>query len=138
MATVRVNAEEAEWTSAIPFYGAEALYQGKEIVRLKILSDRRSIGGGISWIVQFEPPPGKLIKIIAVALSDEHIYMLEGVRATRSGRPSGAFSGYSLNPKGQPHSAMIASKTSAFVVYAGEPDEIRSIEVMDVTPQGSA
>ena len=108
------------------------MHDGEEVVRLKVLCDRRSEGGGISWIVQFTPPAGKLIKIIAVALSDEHIYTMEGGRSTRSGQPAHASAGYSLNPKGQPHSAMIGSPMTALVVYTGEPDEVRSIEVMDL------
>ena len=131
MPSLHVNVEETEWVSAVPFYGAGALYQGKEIVRLKILSDRRASGGGISWIVRFEPPTGKLIKIIAVALSDEHVYLLEGGRATKSGRPTKTSGGYSLNPKGQAHSAMIASPMTALVVYTGEPDDVRSVDVIE-------
>jgi hypothetical protein len=130
---VHVDVEDVEWTSAVPFYGPGAVYGGQEIVRLKILCDRRHEGGGITWIVKFVPPAGKLIKIIAVASSDEQVFVLEGGRSTKSGRPSKTAGGYSLNPKGQSHSAMIASEMTALVIYAGEPDEVRSIEVVDVT-----
>lgn len=37
-----------------------------------------------------------------------------------------------LKPKRKPHSAMIASEMTAMVVYVGEPDEVRSIEVVDI------
>ncbi len=134
MPSLHVDIDEVEWSSAVPFYGAGALYKDNEIVQLKVLCDRRDSGGGISWIVKFTPPAGKLIKIIAVALSDEHVFIVEGGRATRSGRPTAIPGGYSLNPKGQPHSAMIASEMTALVVYTGEPDEVRSIEVIDVIP----
>ena len=136
MSSVHVDIETVEWTSATPFYGPGAVYHGREIVQLKVLCDRRHEGGGITWIVKFIPPVGKLIKIIAVALSDEHVFILEGGRTTKSGRPSKASSGYSLNPKGQPHSAMIASEMTALIVYAGEPDEVKSIEVVDITASG--
>lgn len=132
MSSLRVDIEGVEWTSAVPFYGPGAVYHGQQIVQLKVLCDRRQEGGGITWIVKFIPPAGKLIKIIAVALSDEHVLILEGGRATKSGRPSKAPGGYSLNTKGQPHSAMIASEMTAFVVYVGEPDEVKSIEVVDI------
>ena len=132
MSSVRVDIEDIEWTSAVPFYGQGAVYDGQEIVRLKVLCDRRHEGGGITWIVKFIPPVGKLIKIIAVALSDEHVFVLEGGRSTKSGRPSKISGGYSLNPKGQSHSAMIASEMTALVVYVGEPDEVKSIEVVDI------
>jgi hypothetical protein len=37
-----------------------------------------------------------------------------------------------LNPQGQPHSAFIASETVSLVIYRGEPDEIVSMDVVDV------
>src|SRR5207253_9036766 len=111
MASTHVDVAAAEWTSGVPFYGPAAVHDGKDIVQLKILSDRRAEGGGIAWLAKFMPPPGKLIKIVATALSDEHVFNLEGGRATKSGAPARASGGYTLNPKGQPHSAMIASET---------------------------
>ena len=64
----------------VPFYGPAAIYDGQDIVQLKVLSDRRAEGGGIAWLAKFSPPPGKLIKIVATALSDEHVFNLEGGR----------------------------------------------------------
>ena len=132
MASTRIDYNEMEWASAVPFFGPAALYQGKDVVQLKVLSDRRKEGGGIAWLVKMTPPPGKLIKIVAVALSDEHIFSLQGGRSTKSGERAQGAGGYGLNPKGQPHSTMIAEETMALVIYAGEPDEIRSMEVVDV------
>src|SRR5258708_29113858 len=132
MASTHVGYTAMEWTSAVPFYGPAAVQDGKDIVRLKVLSDRRSEGGGIAWLVRFTPPPGKLIKIVATALSDEHIFSLQGGRSTKSGQPAQGAGGYGLNPKGQPHSAMIAGETMALVIYAGEPDRIDAMEVVDV------
>ena len=132
MASQHVDVAAAEWTSGVPFYGKTALHQGRDVVLLKILSDRRAEGGGIAWLAKFTPPPGKLIKIVATALSDEHVFNLEGGRATKSGAPARASGGYTLNPEGQPHSAMIASETVSLVIYRGEPDEIVSLEVVDV------
>jgi hypothetical protein len=40
------------------------VFNGNDIVQLKILSDRRAEGGGIAWLAKFLPPPGKLIKIV--------------------------------------------------------------------------
>jgi hypothetical protein len=132
MASTRIDYTTMEWSSAVPFYGPAAVYDGKDIVQLKVLSDRRTEGGGIAWLVKMTPPPGKLIKIVAVALSDEHIFSLQGGRSTKSGERAQGAGGYGLNPKGQPHSAMIAQETVALVIYAGEPDEIRSMEVVDI------
>ena len=133
MASTRVDCNEMEWASAVPFYGPAAVHDGKDVVHLKVLSDRRGQGGGIAWLVKFTSPPGKLIKIVATALSDEHVFNLQGGRSTKSGQPAQRSGGYGLNPKGQPHSAMIAQETMALVIYAGEPDRIDSMEVVDVS-----
>jgi len=136
MASMQVDYTAMDWTCAVPFYGPAAVHDGKDIVQLKILSDRRAEGGGIAWLVKFTPPPGKLIKIVATALSDEHIFSLQGGRSTKSGQRAQGADGYGLNPKGQPHSAMISSETVALVIYAGEPDEIKSMEIVDIAPGG--
>jgi hypothetical protein len=132
MVSTHVDIEKAEWTSGTPFYGSAAVYQGKDVVQLKILSDRRAEGGGIAWLGKFSPPPGKLIKIVATALSDEHVFNLEGGRVTKSRQPARSSGGYTLNPKGQPHSALIGTETVSLIIYRGEPDEIVSMEVIDV------
>ena len=133
MASLHVDHTAMEWTSGVPFYGPAAVYDGRDIVQLKVLSDRREEGGGITWLVRFTPPSGKLIKIVATALSDEHVFNLQGGRSTKGGQPTHGGGGYSLNPKGQPHSAMIAQETVALVVYAGEPDRVESMELVDVS-----
>jgi hypothetical protein len=136
MASLHVDYTTMEWTSGVPFYGPAAVHDGQEVVQLKVLSDRRPEGGGIAWLVKFTPPPGKLIKIVATALSDEHVFSLQGGRSTKSGQRAQGAGGYGLNPKGQPHSAMIAAETVALVIYAGEPDEIKSMEIVDIAPGG--
>jgi len=131
MASTHVDLESAEWISGVPFYGPAAIYDGREIVQLKILSDRRRHGGGIAWLAKFSPPPGKLIKIVATALSDEHVLNLEGGRGAKTGAPARASGGYTLNPTGQPHSAFIGAETISLIIYTGEPDQIVSMEVVD-------
>ena len=132
MVSTHVDIEQAEWTSGTPFYGPAAVYEGKEIVQLKILSDRRTEGGGIAWLVEFSPPPGKLIKIVATALSDEHVFNLEGGKVTKARQPARSSGGYTLNPRSQPHSALIGNETVSLVIYRGEPGEILSMEVVDL------
>ena len=132
MASIHVDVAAAEWTSGVPFYGPGTVHDGKDIVQLKVLSDRRAEGGGIAWLGHFSPPPGKVIKIVATALSDEHVFNLEGGRGTKSGGLVRSSGGYTLNPKGQPHSAFIATETVSLVIYRGEPDEIVSLDVVDV------
>jgi hypothetical protein len=131
MASTHVDVAAAEWRSGLPFYGPGAVHDGNDIVQLKVLSDRRTAGGGIAWLARFSPPPGKLIKIVATALSDEHVFNLEGGRGTKSGAPARHSGGYTLNPKGQPHSAFIGIETVSLVIYRGEPDEIVSLDVVD-------
>ncbi|MBV9829141.1 MAG: hypothetical protein JO001_26260 [Alphaproteobacteria bacterium] len=138
MASIHVDFDAAEWTSGVPFYGPTAVHEGCDVVQLKVLSDRRAEGEGIAWIVRFSPPPGKLIKIIAKALSDEHVFPLSGGRTTKSGEPTKRSGGYTLNPTGQPHSAFIGQESETLVIYTGEPDEIISMEVIDATPADAA
>ncbi len=133
-----VDIETTAWEPGTTFYGASAIYEGKPIIELKILSDRRAAGGGIAWLARFSPPPGKLIKIVATALSDEHVFNLEGGRATKSGQPARRSGGYTLNPGGQPHSAFIAAETVSLIVYRGEPDAIHALEVLDAEPETGA
>lgn len=132
MRSIHVDIDEVAWESAVPFYGPGAVHEGKDVVQLKILCDRRSEGAGITWIVRFAPPAGKLLKIIAVARSDEHVFVLEGARVNKAGQPTRAGGGYSLNPDGQPHSAMVSSEMTALIVYTGEPDEVTAIELVDL------
>ena len=53
---------------------------------------------------------------------------------TKAGQLARSSGGYTLNPKGQPHSALIGTETVSLVIYRGEPDEIVSMEVVDLEP----
>ncbi len=132
MASTHVDIDAIPWTAGTAFCGPGAIWNGHEIVQVKLLSDRRSEGGGSAWLVKFSPPPGKLIKIIATARSDEHAFGLEGGRTTKAGEPTRAPAGYWLNTEGQPHSAFIAEESIAFVLYTGAVDEVHSLEVIDI------
>lgn len=134
MATIRANPDEIAWMPWTEAFGDGAFYRGEPIIEAKTLSDRRAEGGGIAYLIRFRPPAGKLIKVVAVARSDEHVFNLAGGRATKSGQPASGSGGYALNPDGQPHSAMIATETTAFVLYTGEPDEVKSVEILDIEP----
>jgi hypothetical protein len=134
MPSTRVHPDDIAWTPWTEVFGDSAFYQGRPIIEAKTLSDRRAEGAGVAYLLRFSPPEGKLIKVVAVARSDEHVFNLAGGRATKSGQPVSGAGGYSLNPDGQPHSAMIATETTAFVLYTGEPDEVTSVEVLDLAP----
>jgi hypothetical protein len=134
MTTIRTDPATLPWQAGTEMYGDGAFHDGKPVLELKTLSDRRGEGGGVAYLLHAIPPAGKLIKIVAVARSDEHVFNLSGGRANKAGEPVSAPGGYALNPKGQPHSAMIATETTSLVVYAGEPDEVRSVEIVDIAP----
>jgi hypothetical protein len=139
MPTIRTDYEALSWSPGTEMYGAGALYEGKPILELKTLSDRRAEGGGIAYLLRATPPAGKLIKIIATARSEEHIFDLSGGgRVNKAGKPVAAPGGYVLHPAGQPHSGMIAAPTTSLVIYSGEPDEVKSVEVLDIEPEPGA
>jgi hypothetical protein len=134
MVSIHVDIEKLEWTPGSAKYGAAAVYDGKEIIQSKILSDRRQEGGGLALLSKVSPPPRKLVKIVAVARSDEHVFNLQGGRGTKSGQPARGASDYTLNSEGQVHSALIGTETLSLVIYRGEPDQNLSFEVVDAAP----
>lgn len=131
MQSISLDTGAMEWTSGIPLFGPGAVWEGRELVQIKTLSDRRAEGEGVAYIFRFIPPDGKVIRIVAVARSDEHIFNLQGGRGTKSGEELRFSGNYGLNPRGKPHSAFIGSETIALVIYTGEPDDVRSIDVID-------
>ena len=134
MASTHIDLDNVEWRPGSAKYGPMALHEGKEIIQSKILSDRRLEGGGLALLSKVSPPPGKLVKIVAVARSDEHVFNLEGGRATKSGQPVHAATDYTLNTEDQVHSVLIAEETLSLVIYRRESDENISFEVVDATP----
>jgi hypothetical protein len=134
MVSLHVDVETLEWVPGSAKYGPVAIHEGKEIIQSKVLSDRRRDGGNLALLSRVSPPPGKLVKIVSVARSDEHVFNLEGGRGTKSGQPVRASGGCTLNSEGQVHSALIATETLSLVVYRGEPDENISLEVLDAAP----
>jgi hypothetical protein len=137
--SLHVDLEKLEWRPGSAKYGPIAIHDGKEIMQSKILSDRRAEGGGLALLSKVSPPPGKLVKIVAIARSDEHVFDLAGGRCTKSGRPVRAVTDYTLNPEGQVHSVLIGTETLSLVIYRGEPDQNISFEVVDIEPaEGSS
>jgi hypothetical protein len=131
MVSLHIDIEQLEWVPGSAKYGPAVVHDGKEVLQTKILSDRRSEGGGLALLSKVSPPPGKLVKIVAVARSDEHVFNLEGGRGTKSGGPLRSSADYTLNSEGQVHSALIGIETLSLVIYRGEPDENISLEIID-------
>ena len=135
MPSTRAHPDALSWMPAAALFGDGAFYQGKPVLEVKTLSDRRAEGGGVAHLLKASPPPGKLIKIVATALSDEHVFNLSGGgRANKAGKPVAKPGGYTLNPEGQPHSAMIAAENISLVIYAGAPDAVHAVEIVDIEP----
>ena len=125
-----VNPDNLPWTPGSALLGASALYGGQETVFVKRLSDRREQGEGVAQIVRFSPPSGMLMKVLAIAGSDEHIYILSGGHCDKSGRQRQLPGHYMLHPRGHRHGAMFAMETTALVIYTGEPDELIDFQIV--------
>lgn len=131
MQSVTVDSGQVPWVSASAVFGPTSTYEGHEVVRHKILADRRAEGGGVTYLLRFSPPAGKLLKIIATAASDEHVFLLEGGYCDKRGMQLRMPGTYGLNPQGKPHSAFVGVETTALVIYTGEPDVVHAFEVVD-------
>jgi hypothetical protein len=133
--SVLVDTSTIDWQPGSPIYGKDSIYQGKELVQIKVLNDRRKEGGGMAYLAKFQAPPGKLIKMVAVARSEESVLCLEGGSSNKAGELIGYPGEFGCNPAGKPHSAFIGESGEVdFIVYAGEPDEIKWIGVVDIEP----
>jgi hypothetical protein len=77
MKAITLSTPAQEWTLASYRFGKNSTYNGAPLTQEKVLSDRRGEGGGIAFLLKFSPPPGKLIKLVATARSDEHVYILD-------------------------------------------------------------
>jgi len=136
MTSIHVDLDSIEWTPGSAYKGPDGLYQDQEVFYRKVLSDRRQEGGGLAVLSKICPPPGKMVKTVAVARSEEHVFNLLGGRVNKSGKPIEApGNSYTLNPTGQPpHSAMITTENIALVIYSGETDDVKSVEIVDIEP----
>ena len=130
MLPLYVKPDDLPWTPGSTLLGDIVLYNGQETVFAKRLSDRREQGEGVAQIVRFSPPPGTLMKVLAIAGSDEHIYILSGGHCDKSGRQRQFPGHYMLHPRGHRHGAMFVVETTALIVYTGEPDELIDFQII--------
>jgi hypothetical protein len=85
---IHVDLDGVEWTPGSAYKGPDALYQGQEVFYRKVL---------------ICPPPGRMVKTVAVARSEEHVFNLRGGRVNKSGKPTEApGNSDTLNATGQP------------------------------------
>ena len=90
----------------------------------------------MAQIVRFSPPSGMLIKVVANARSDEHIYILSGGHGDKSGRQRLFPGEYLLHPQGLAHGAFLAIETTVFQVYSGELDELLDYQILPIGGYG--
>jgi hypothetical protein len=138
MKSITASTAQMDWVSGSALYGERAHAGGTEVAQLKILSDRRREGQGLAYVVKFAPPPGKLLKIVAVARSDEQTYVLEGGYCNGAGDQLRGPGDSALNPRGRCHGAFIGRETVGLVVYDGEPEEILELRVIERAPSPRA
>ncbi len=127
---ITATPDQMPWIPGSEALGEQVLFRGQETVHFKILSDRRAEGGGLAQIVRFSPPAGTLIKIVANARSDEHIYILTGGHCDKSGRQRLFPGEYLLHPEGLAHGAFLGIETIAYQIYSGEPDELLEFQIL--------
>ena len=129
-----IRTPEIDWIPASSIYGESVLHEGKEIVFVKQLTNRLENGKGVAYLIKFVPPKGKMIRTVAVARSDEHVYILEGGFCDKSGRQKSFPGDYILNPEGHPHINLNIVETIALVICTGATDEVKEITVIEPKP----
>ena len=126
-----LHTQEMQWMPATALYGESVFHEGQPLVWYKLLTDRRVEGKGVTYLSKFCPPEGKLLKIIAKARSDEHVYILEGGFCDVTGKQRVFAGDYAFNPEGHPHGLFLGVETIAIQFYGGEPDEIVELSVIE-------
>jgi hypothetical protein len=131
MKAAKLIPDQIQWEPAVAVFGDRLFHNGQPLVEFKPLSDRRADGAGVAYLIRFNPPAGKLLKVVATARSDEHVYLLDGGYCNRAGEGIAEPGAYGLNAAGRHHSAFCAVPTTALVIYRGEPDEIHDLAVVE-------
>lgn len=133
---ILIRENNLEWTKGSSMLGDKALYEGKELVYFKILSDKRKEGKGIAYLVKFVPPAGKMIKTVAKARSEENVYIISGSMRNKRGETMMTPGDFALNETGHPHSQFVAEESAALVVCSGEIDGQIDFGVVDIEIAG--
>jgi hypothetical protein len=131
MKAQKIEVADIQWEPAVDVFGEHTFYNGRPLVENKVLSDRRAQGAGVAYMIRFKPPAGKLLKVVATARSDEHVYLLEGGYCNRVGEPIASPGAYGINAAGCAHSAFVARETTALIIYRDDPDEVHELTVVD-------
>jgi len=115
------NREAGNGLPGNSFYGRRLLLRGKDIVQLKILSDRRHEGGGC-LASQVPPPPVQADKIVVPrAFGMSTSLTLQGGKLGNEGLSTRALRRrYTLKTKGKRTCALIGAKRWVSSLYRGE------------------
>jgi hypothetical protein len=132
MKAAKIVTDQLDWKVFAGPGGRLAEHNGVPFAYIKELSDRRKDGRGYAYLLRLVPPPDRLVRIIAVARSDEHVFLLEGGYCNKAGELIASPGAYGLNVEGSPHSAFCAIETVGYVVCTGEPDEIRGLDIVPI------
>ena len=123
----RIATNDLEWTPAHEVMpGFQGLDDTAAGVFVKVLRRPDDGGGCWHWLIRFVPPPGRAIRVTAVAESDEETFYF-----TKGGLECEGV--YGCNPAGLRHGVTLTEETVALVHYHGEPDRIVRAEVVDTT-----
>ena len=88
MTSIHADLDNIEWTPGSAYKGPDALYQGQEVFYRKVLSDRRQEGGGLAVLSKICPPPGTMVKTVALLPSvAEHLSVEDLLTLIKSVRP---------------------------------------------------
>ena len=131
MKAEKIVTSDIIWKPATDVFGDRVFHRNQILVENKVLSERRAEGGGVAYLVKFNPPENSLLKVVATARSDEHVYLLQGAYCNRAGESIAAPGAYGINAAGRHHSAFIGTETVALVIYCGDPDEVHQLDVVD-------
>ncbi|MHB8232221.1 MAG: cupin domain-containing protein [bacterium] len=129
---ILIRENDMGWTNGSAIMGDKCLYEGKELAYFKILSDKRKEGKGITYLLKFVPPKGKMIKTVAKARSEENVYIIKGDMRDKRGEIKMTEGDYALNETGHPHSQFVMDESVALVVCSGDIDEIIDFGVVDI------
>jgi hypothetical protein len=69
-----IRTPEINWIPASSIYGETVMYDGKEIVFIKQLTNRLEKGKGVAYLIKFIPPEAKIIRTDAAKRKDIALY----------------------------------------------------------------
>ncbi len=127
---IEINIPISDWSSGSQFYGNNS-FKAKELIHIKIFNDRRAEGFGLTYLLKFSPPENKLIRITATTKSEEQIFILKGGFCDIRGKQIASLGDFSVNVSGKNHGGLVNQETISLVYYRGEPDFVKSFEVID-------